>query len=363
MSAGSAWLRQEFTVRCCRTWGRCLLKGGRLVRVFLGYRRGDAGGYAGRLTDVLLQRLGSRSVFQDVTAISPGEDYTLAIDRALADCDAALVVIGPGWLTAASPEGTRRLFEPGDYVRLELARMLRRDIRVIPVLVGGAALPTAADLPSELQGLARRQAVVLHDETWHQDVDGLVRSLHGEPTVQTKRNRRWLLFGTVALVLLALGAAAWWRWGPSSGQQAGSQQTIAPCTPPAGDGWRSIELSKNPTGTRSRTGGGRLIFKVKDAHWRAHNGEWQVILATSMEADEPGGVYHDDRYYESLIVGQREFKATCFSANPDLVGAWTVGDALIGFDVRCKPVGYIELRIETGGKISVTPDTLKPGAC
>jgi TIR domain len=122
------------------------------VRVFLSYRRGDAGGHAGRLADALVQRLGPRSVFQDVTAISPGQDYTVAIDRALADSDAALVVIGPGWLTAVTPQGTRRLLEADDYVRLELARALDRDIRVIPILVGGARLPEAAELPGDLRG-------------------------------------------------------------------------------------------------------------------------------------------------------------------------------------------------------------------
>jgi hypothetical protein len=52
------------------------------VQIFLSYRRGDVGGYAGRLTDALRQRLGAKSVFQDVTAIAPGQDYTAAIDRA-----------------------------------------------------------------------------------------------------------------------------------------------------------------------------------------------------------------------------------------------------------------------------------------
>lgn len=333
------------------------------VRVFLSYRRGDVGGYAGRLTDALLPHLGARNVFHDVSTIAPGQDFTEAIDRSLDDSDAVLAVIGPGWLTASTPDGSRRLSQAGDYVRLEVGRALRRGMRVIPVLVGGAALPAAADLPNELQGLAQRQAVVLHDETWHQDVDGLVRSLRGEPAVQTKRNRRWLLFGMVAVVLLAIGAAAWWRWGPGPGQQAGSQRTIAPCTPPKGDGWSPIALNKDPTGARSRTGGGRLIFRVKDARWRAHDGKWQVILATSMEVAASGGVYHSDGYYEYLAVGQREFRATCFSANPDLVSAGTVGDALIGFEVSCKPVGYIQLRIEAGDRISVTPDTLKPGTC
>jgi hypothetical protein len=71
------------------------------VRVFLSYRRGDVGGYAGRLTDALIQHLGAKSVFQDVTAIVPGRDYTAAIDRALDNSDAVLAVIGPGWLTAS----------------------------------------------------------------------------------------------------------------------------------------------------------------------------------------------------------------------------------------------------------------------
>jgi hypothetical protein len=167
----------------------------------------------GRLTDALLQRLGPESVFQDVTAISPGQDYTVAIDRALADSDAALVVIGPGWLTAVTPQGTRRLLDADDYVHLELARALGRDIRVIPVLVGGARMPEAAELPDDLQGLAQRQALEMHNEAWHHDIDGLVRSLRGEPAVPANRRRRWLVAGTVLIALLGLGAGAWFLWG------------------------------------------------------------------------------------------------------------------------------------------------------
>jgi hypothetical protein len=126
-------------------------------------------------------------VFQDVVAIAPGRDFTTAIDRALDDADAVLAVIGPGWLTAATPQGASRLSEAHDYVRLELARALARDLRVVPVLVGGASLPAATELTDDLEGLVRRQAVVLHDETWHEDVDGLVGSLRGEPAVPAIR--------------------------------------------------------------------------------------------------------------------------------------------------------------------------------
>jgi hypothetical protein len=135
--------------------------GGRAVQVFLSYRRGDVPGHAGRLADALRQRLGTDSVFQDVVAIAPGQDFTAAIDRALDDCDAVLAVIGPGWRTAATPQGAPRLFDADDYVRLELARALDRNVRVVPVLVGGAALPAASELPDDLKGLSGWREVLL----------------------------------------------------------------------------------------------------------------------------------------------------------------------------------------------------------
>jgi TIR domain len=264
------------------------------VRVFLSYRRGDVGGHAGRLTDALLQRLGAKNVFHDVTAIAPGQDYTVAIDHALDDSDVVLAVIGPGWLTAATPQGAPRLFEADDYVRLELAGALRRNVRVVPVLVGGASLPAAADLPDQLQGLVQRQAVVLHDETWHQDVEGLVRSLRGEPAVPTRRSRRWLVAGAVAVVLVAVGAGAWlWLGGPGTGGQAGSGTEIAACAPPTGAGWSQIALNKDPSG-EDKVSGGSLLFRVKDARWRARGERWQVILATSMQNSTSETVYHRD---------------------------------------------------------------------
>jgi TIR domain-containing protein len=341
------------------------------VQIFLSYRRGDVGGYAGRLADALRERLGAKSVFQDVTAIAPGQDYTAVIDRALDGCDAVLVVIGPGWLAAASPQNTPRLFEADDYVRMELSRALNRNVRVIPVLVGGAGLPAATELPDELQGLVHRQAVVLHDETWHQDVEGLLRSLRGQPAVPAKPRRRWQIAGGVAAALIALavlGAAAGW-WGPGrsdgsgTGDQGGSESGILSCAAPKGQGWSPIALNNDPTG-EEKLPNGSLVFKVKDAYWRAREGKWQVILATSMENATSEPAYHGDWRYSSLVVGQREFKATCFAPTPNLVTSQTVGDALIGFEVTCEPVGYIQLILEDEkARISVTDDALEPGAC
>ena len=286
----------------------------------------------------------------------------VAIDRALADCDAALVVIGPGWLTAVTPQGIRRLSEPDDYVRLELARALRRDIRVIPVLVSGARLPEAAELPDDVQGLVQRQAWELRDETWRHDVDGLIHSLRGEPARPGNRRRRWLVAGIALIALLGLSAGAWWLWGPGPGGNAGQPAAIPSCAPPASQAWSPIALSKDPTAVDKADPAGPLIFRVKYARWRAHDGKWQVILATSMENTTQQTVYHGDWRYQYLVVAQRPFKVTCFSPTSDTVDPGLVDDALVGFDVGCKPTGYIELVLESG-RISVTSPSLEPGSC
>jgi hypothetical protein len=333
------------------------------VRIFLSYRRSDVGGHAGRLADALLQRLGAKSVFQDVVAISPGQDFTVELDRALDDSDAVLAVIGPGWLTAVTPQGAPRLFQADDYVRLELARALNRNVRVVPVLVGGAALPPATELPEDLQGLVQRQAVVLHDETWHQDVEGLVRSLRGEPAVPAGQNRRWVVVGVVAVALVVLGAAVWWlRPGGGNGGN-GQQAEPGACAPPAGQGWSRIALTDDPSG-EARLSEGPLSFTVKDARWRAQGeGTWQVVLATSMKNGTPQSVGHGYWDYEGLVVAGREFDVTCFAAltneDPD---PEQVSDARVGFEVRCRPAGYIELVVVGGSRVRVSKAP-EPGTC
>jgi hypothetical protein len=237
---------------------------------------------------------------------------------------------------------------------------------VVPVLVGGAALPAASELPDDLKGLVRRQAVVLHDETWHQDVNGLVGSLRGEPAVPTTRRPRWLVPGAaVAAVLVVVGAAAWW-WGVGSGGGSGGGQQAEPptCAPlAAGEGWSRIALNDDPTG-EEQLAEGSLLFTVKDARWRASGGGWQVVLATTMQNKTSEPQYHGSWRYQYLVVGQQPFKVvTCFSSGSTPVDPGLVDDTLIGFQVGCKPVGVITVVLEDNkGRIRVTKDR-KPGAC
>jgi class 3 adenylate cyclase/tetratricopeptide (TPR) repeat protein len=142
-------------------------------RFFLSYRREDSAGHAGRLADHLLGRFGSGSVFMDVESIQAGVDFAAEIGRAIAECDAVLVVIGPGWIDARGPGGARRLEDPADFVRGEVTAALESQVRVIPVLVSGASMPTADELPRPIAGLARLNAIEIQDRRWREDMEGL----------------------------------------------------------------------------------------------------------------------------------------------------------------------------------------------
>src|SRR5690349_20337215 len=137
--------------------------------IFLSYRRTDAPGHAGRLYDRLVDRFGENGVFKDVDSMQPGADFGEVIEETVARCDALIAVIGRDWL-AADADGLRRLDSPEDWVRLEIGNALKRRVRVIPVLVEDARMPSAADLPEDLQALARRHAVELSESAWNPQV-------------------------------------------------------------------------------------------------------------------------------------------------------------------------------------------------
>lgn len=145
-------------------------------RIFLCYRRDDSSGHTGRIYDELSHHFAPGQVFMDIDSIDPGLDFTEVVDRALASSAVVVVVIGRGWLTAADERG-RRLDDPGDHVRRELATALARGRRVIPVLVQGARMPTVGQLPEPLQPLAHRNAIELSDTRWRFDIDNLTRAL------------------------------------------------------------------------------------------------------------------------------------------------------------------------------------------
>jgi hypothetical protein len=138
--------------------------------VFISYRRDESAGYAGRIADSFTEQFGEDRVFRDIDSIEPGLDFAEAIESAVGSSDVLIAVIGRNWLTATDPAGRKRLEDANDYVRMELVAALQRNIRVIPLLVQGASMPSADELPDDLAPLARRNAFELHDTSWRDDV-------------------------------------------------------------------------------------------------------------------------------------------------------------------------------------------------
>jgi len=109
--------------------------------VFISYRRDDSAGYAGRIHERLASVLGEDAVFRDFDDLRPGMDFASAIEQEISSCTVLLVLIGERWLEARDARGRRRIDDPGDFVRIEVSRALSRNVRVIPVLLGGASMP------------------------------------------------------------------------------------------------------------------------------------------------------------------------------------------------------------------------------
>ena len=163
--------------------------------IFISYRRGDAAGHAGRLYDRLREHFGAERVFIDVEAIGPGVDFLARIEDAVAACEVLLALIGRSWVTAAHPDGRRRLDDPDDVVRLEIAAALRRHVPVIPVLIAGAQMPRPEELPGALLPLARHNATRIDDDRFHHDADRLIAALDrlvgDEPAADQPAVRCW----------------------------------------------------------------------------------------------------------------------------------------------------------------------------
>ncbi|MGE4162481.1 MAG: TIR domain-containing protein [Vicinamibacterales bacterium] len=184
------------------------------ARIFISYRRADAAADAGRLADHLQRRLGPGRVFMDVDAIEPGADFVQTLQHSLAHTAATLVVIGRQWTTIPNAEGRPRLHDPADFVRREVEAALQGQAPVIPVLVQGASMPRADELPASLAALVTRQAVTLDHAEFHDDAQRLCDRLAplvapaDDGVVGIGRPRRRVMAAVAALGLLAL--AGWY---------------------------------------------------------------------------------------------------------------------------------------------------------
>ena len=172
--------------------------------IFINYRRDDTAGYAGRIHDSLASRFGNDALFMDFDDIRPGADFVRVIEDGIARCKVMLVLIGQRWLEAEDSSGRKRIDNPEDFVRLEIAKALERKVRVIPVLVNGGAMPAGKDLPADMARLADIQAMQLSDERWEYDLGQLLEAI-GVAETGSRKSRRSLVGIAVACIIVLLG--------------------------------------------------------------------------------------------------------------------------------------------------------------
>src|SRR5262249_2801481 len=235
-----------------------------MASIFISYRRTDAGGHAGRLCDRLTARFGGDRVFLDIQDIHPGQNYATSIEDTIATCDCVIAVIGPHWLETIRT----RAQSGGDFVRHEIALALKRQVARVPVLVGGAQMPAAGDLPTELAELSFLNAIEVRDEKFDQDVEELERFLatvvHAPDKKVEQRDaapgsRRLALAVAAIAVVCAISGYLWLR-RPPPGTASAAVPAAAGGRPPPGvrGGWGGGGQKTGPSRFRVWPRGARV---------------------------------------------------------------------------------------------------------
>ena len=207
-----------------------------MSRIFISYRRADSEAITGRIYDHLVQALGEESVFQDVESIPAGVNFKDYLQETVNACDVLLVVIGKQWLTVTDADGNHRLDQPNDFVAIEIEAGLKRpDMRVIPLLVDGASMPGAEDLPPRLSDLHFRNAMrIRHNPDFNSDMDKLIQQLTGAPAGVRRRTRRlaWIAGAGAVAVLGAIVVGMLLNPTPDTPQSPtpGATHTVAALT-------------------------------------------------------------------------------------------------------------------------------------
>lgn len=262
------------------------------ARIFVCYRREDASGHVNGLVDRLEKEFGKDDVFADVRSWRAG-DFRKTIDAVINSCKVLLVVVGRDWLTLKDADGNVRLAQPDDYVRLEIASGLRRGIPIIPVLVGGASMPTGKNLPDEIKDFAFQNAIELRDSSWPADLDQFVeklRALLGVAPPYAPRPTQWKWYAVALTATILLGSGAYYKFIEGDGtiqRLADAPLSTASPTPgnavvnPKGPLTNDPASGANLVGTTWR---GRTQFVSTDDHadYRfrfvdRYNVEWVVI--------------------------------------------------------------------------------------
>jgi glycerophosphoryl diester phosphodiesterase len=287
---------------------------GEAGRVFISYRRQDTAWPARQLYDVLVAELGADRVFKDVDNIEPGDDFVERIQSAVGSCEVLLALIGPQWLTVTDANGLRRLDDPQDFVRIEVETALTRDdVRVIPILVDNAKMPSPQELPSGLARLTRRQAVEINPVNF--DTRRLLRVLNdtlrdargdaAEPTAARRRTGLLVSVASSIVLLLAVGVAVWYFQRSMTADPQSSRSTSSPpsiTTAPSGSPSQTSK-AEEPTGSdilAHRGGDEKYPLQTLESLTSAADDGFAVETDVRWTSDNRAVIIHDEAATQGL---------------------------------------------------------------
>lgn len=149
-----------------------------MAKVFISYRRADSAAISGRIYDRLVAKFRRKHVFKDVDDIPAGVNFGAYIQESLRECAVALVVIGRTWLDTRAPDGSRRLDDSSDWVRVEIETALALHLTIMPLLVEGATMPAPGSLPESLRDIAAINALpVRNDPDFAHDMERVITAV------------------------------------------------------------------------------------------------------------------------------------------------------------------------------------------
>ena len=171
------------------------------------------------------------------TDIGPGQKLVETIRRAISASRVLIVVIwqelvvrdGSGW--ASQPR-------PGAGLRpaVEIATALQQGLNLLPVLLPGAVMPRAEELPDDIAAVAHHQAREISDADFDHDVDSISGAL--AKALGASRRRRYLRGAVTVLAastLIAAGAVGSYLFYGRSGSGSPPANTMAPAAQPRQD--------------------------------------------------------------------------------------------------------------------------------
>jgi hypothetical protein len=142
-------------------------------KIFISYRREDSSWSTGRIYDRLIKSFSEDQIFIDIDSIGLGDDFVAYIENSVNNCDVLLAIIGSKWLKIIKQKSGEV-----DFVRLEIAAALKKNSKVIPILLENTKMPNENELPEDIRPLARRNAFFINPISFNSEIEKLILNLH-----------------------------------------------------------------------------------------------------------------------------------------------------------------------------------------